>query len=212
MGTFFRERILQYYQSDECKIKTRKQLALEIGCTTETVNRYGRELGIKNKKNRTPTERFAFFTNKNGPIPVHNTDLGQCWEWLGDFSDDGYGKFKFNKKTWRSNRFAYYLHFRIIDESLLVCHKCHNKKCVNPSHLYQGTVKDNSRDSKIDKIGDTSGTKNPKCKLSEEDVLFIRNNYHRNDEVFGVTPLAKRFSVTQSCIRSIVTGKTWKTL
>ncbi len=69
-----------------------------------------------------------------------------CHEWQALMHRDGYGKFCLNQKTIPAHRAAYLLLKGEIPEGMMVLHKCDNRKCVNPDHLYIGTAKDNCRD------------------------------------------------------------------
>lgn len=70
-----------------------------------------------------------------------------CWEWIGSYSVWGYGAFWANRKNFRAHRLALTLQNPPFNTALLALHKCDNKACVNPNHLYWGTNSDNMQDS-----------------------------------------------------------------
>ena len=82
-----------------------------------------------------------------------------CWEYTGLKTKEGYGKFSYCGVTQYAHRASYQIFNNIrlknegfiSSETICVLHKCQNRACVNPDHLYLGTQQDNARDRSIDK-------------------------------------------------------------
>lgn len=75
-----------------------------------------------------------------------------CWNWTGcltkgEKNKTGYGTIWYNGKQRNAHRVAYEILVGPIPEGLNVLHTCDNSPCVNPAHLYLGTLKDNAQDT-----------------------------------------------------------------
>jgi hypothetical protein len=84
-----------------------------------------------------------------------------CQKWRSRIRYDGYGTFMFRGKTTLAHRVAWTLHRGEIPDGMCVLHKCDVRDCVNPEHLFLGTVHDNIRDMDAKKRRGTVAKLNP---------------------------------------------------
>lgn len=112
---------------------------------------------------------------------IKTINLGTCLIWTGAKSSSGYGNIKRNKKSVLAHRQAYEYMNGTIEKNIKVLHRCDNKLCINPDHLFLGTQKDNVIDC-INKKRFRAGIKN---KLKTECIYGhaynIDNTYIRKD-------------------------------
>lgn len=151
----------------------------------------------QHKKPVDDTERFWSYVDVKG--------LFDCWEWQGGLDIGGYGLFFFNGKRIRSHRYSYQLYNGDIPKGMFALHKCNNRKCVNPFHIYQGTCQDNVND-KMKANRQSRGIKHGMSKLTEIQVKEIREN----KDNLSQRKLAKIYGITKSTLQSVQKYKTWK--
>jgi hypothetical protein len=134
-----------------------------------------------------------------------------CWEWKKLLDKKGYGLITVKNKTIYAHRFsALIAGLHITDK--FVCHKCDNPKCVNPDHLFVGTLQDNKNDE-ISKNRQAKGLRHGMTHLTENDVNYIKDNYIQGNRTMvksNSMELAKMFSVTDQTIRNIAKNRTWR--
>jgi hypothetical protein len=133
---------------------------------------------------------------------------GQCWKWKAATNANGYGIFGINRGCKLAHRVSYEMAHGPIPEGLCVCHTCDNKPCVNPAHLWVGTVADNNADR--DRKGRASGgglkgQDHSQAKLTADDVENIR----ANEMNLTQRELGEIFGVSQTLISHIIRRKIW---
>lgn len=126
-----------------------------------------------------------------------------CWLWMGaEVKPTGYGSLCVNMKTRSAHRYSYEKFNGHIPKGMQVMHACHNKLCVNPSHLSLGTQLENEAQKKA--AGRQAvGEKNGWSKLTSSQVLEIREDDRK------LKLVAMDYFVSETTISSIRRRKTW---
>ncbi len=144
-------------------------------------------------------------------VDIKSSD--DCWDWLAGLFRSGYGSYTADNKTYRAHRISWELTNGPIPEDRLILHKCDNKRCCNPNHLYCGTHTDNQHDRNERNPTSANMAGRGKTKLSEKEIYLIRKTYK---EKRGTTPqmdirreLASQFKVSVSTISRVAASSVY---
>lgn len=129
-----------------------------------------------------------------------------CIEWNGEIINNGYGRLSINRKKTLAHRYSYEISKGKIPERMMVLHKCDNRKCINPDHLYLGDAKINAQDMKNRNRINRKGEFNSQSKLTEDKVRQIRVL----SKLIKINDIAKIYNVSYSVVRNVIKNITWK--
>ena len=129
----------------------------------------------------------------------------KCIEWTGHRDPGGYGKVYTDGRQVGAHRHIWEECFGPIPEGECVLHKCDNPPCVNPSHLYLGTQRDNARDRERRGRGNhASGERNGGSKLTDAQCREMRKL--REETGMSTQKLARKFGIGKSQAWNIISG------
>lgn len=141
-----------------------------------------------------------------------NEETG-CWEWTASLFPNGYGQFQVRKAEGPAkldkyaHRWAWRLNRGAIGEGMAVLHRCDNRKCVNPDHLFVGTKKDNAQDMKA-KDRHLKGELNSNSKLTKRQVIAIHQLSSLGHTHKSISAILGCVSPTQ--VGRILIGERWE--
>lgn len=147
-----------------------------------------------------------------------------CWLWTAALRNKGYGAFcyKQNGRTiqGRAHRFSYEIHKGPIPPGLFVLHKCDTPSCVNPQHLFLGTIQDNVNDMLNKRRHVPGGTHcrdagkwkrgvaHHGAKITAADVKKLRKMHSTGEWTYS--KLGAEFSINGSAAYKVVNRLLWR--
>lgn len=132
-----------------------------------------------------------------------------CLEWTKSLDSKGYGQVRLDGRAGKLRRAHRVVYIEIHGPTdLCVLHKCDNRKCINPDHLFAGTKKENTADM----IG--KGRKNPAkgeshghAKLTDDIVRRIRLMHSQGRSARSI---ARELNMSHKPICRAINGLAWK--
>ena len=139
---------------------------------------------------------------------VRKNEVCGCWNWLGNCQfEGGYGRLKFRNVRTLAHRVSWTVFKGEIPVGMFVLHRCDNPRCINPGHLFLGTLEDNNQDMCLKgRDRKARGEKASKAKLTTAQVREMRRLYLEGVRIYQLAPI---FGINRSSVGAIVRGKNW---
>lgn len=126
-----------------------------------------------------------------------------CWIYQGGISSNGYGVVSVKNKSVGAHRVSYESRFGKIPDGMCVLHRCDVRSCINPDHLFLGTLGNNNSDRESKgRSSDRRGEKNTMAKLTDIEVEVIR--HLASIRKLTQRQLAAMFLISQQHVSSLV--------
>jgi hypothetical protein len=123
-----------------------------------------------------PAERLAQWTCSD--------PLSGCLIWQGKPDEDGYGRLRVAPdRTELAHRYAWTIRHGPIPKGALLCHRCDERRCVNPDHLFLGTYAMNSADRKAKMRARATPPAPPRPEDERAQIRLVYRGYELVGEV-----------------------------
>ena len=122
-----------------------------------------------------------------------------CWLWTGGLRE-GYGVIWRDGKQMPATHAAWELTYGLVPDGKDVLHRCDNRPCVRPDHLFLGDDFDNQRDC-------LRKGRHPNARLSYAAAEEIRQCYSAGGWTYF--QLGRQYGVVLQVIGRIVKGISW---
>lgn len=150
------------------------------------------------------SDRFWEKVDRQGPVhPILGT---RCWLWTGAGEPGGYGRLMMvrdgKKQVEYAHRLVWEINGRVLVDDERSLHRCDVPRCVNPDHLFIGTMRDNS----IDAVIKGRWTTRRLTQSQVDEIVAARRTAGRGTVMSIYRQLAERFGVSASYARQVASG------
>ena len=147
-----------------------------------------------------PIDTSAFSLQAILDRTVRGGPNGDCMEWTGAMKPSGYGCVWHNRNRVLVHRISLALSHGLPD-GMFALHRCDNRRCVNPDHLFAGTLEDNNRDmTRKGRLVVKRGSAHAMSRYSDEVIANVLSDDGKPGEV------AKRHGVSYWLVKMVRRG------
>lgn len=140
---------------------------------------------------------------------VEKKGQDECWPWRGSLNIWGYGQSSLDGRSVNASRAAFVEANGPVNPGLVICHRCDNPACCNPSHLFAATQAENLADCRakgrqVYRYG--ADHHRPSAKLTPEMVVEARRLYASG---VSQSEIGRCWGIHSSVISRAVRGENW---
>lgn len=157
------------------------------------LRKYGDPLIRKNFRGVPFADRYSINTTTN------------CWEWQASVNKGGYGIYNQGREQ-LAHRVSWVNAHGAIPQTVCVLHRCDNRKCVNPAHLFLGSQLDNIADMKQKNRAKTRPQISPETKTNVQQLSSKKNSAGKFAHT--LREVAKLCGVNLSTVQRYATKRT----
>lgn len=132
---------------------------------------------------------------------VKTHDSNECLLWPFSIQSQGYGTCHVNGRHMYAHRYAFFIANGHLPNPC-ACHTCDVRACINPRHLFEGTIADNSNDA--------SRKLRLPTKTTPEIVAAMRRDYVPRLPGRSGHALARKYGLSQATVAAILRREIWK--
>ena len=118
--------------------------------------------------------------------------LTGCWLWQAATMPRGYGLINWRDKLWLAHRLSWTAVHGPIPRGGMICHRCDERRCVNPDHLFLGTRQVNMDDLKAKRLRRSAAADTGRMHIFIRGLELVGDITWENDDEHQSSAIAGR--------------------